>query len=62
MTDYNKHSVDATLSRLEQKLDDFLAVQVKQQKDIEDLKQWRWFSTGIGAGAGWLASFFTHGK
>ena len=62
MTDYNKNSVDATLSRIEQKMDDFLYTQAKQQKDIDDLKQWRWFSTGLGAGFGWLVSFFTHNK
>ena len=55
MTDFNPNSVDATLARIEAKLDAALATQVHQNIDIEDLKRWRWFSAGIGAMLGFLA-------
>jgi len=52
---YNSQSVDATLARIEAKLDVAITTQGKQAEQIEDLKAWRWFSAGIGAAAGFLA-------
>jgi len=53
--DFNPNSVDATLARMEAKLDAALMTQGTHAKDIEDLKKWRWFSAGIGAALGFLA-------
>ncbi len=47
--DFNPNSIDATLARIEAKLDAFAIIQGGHNKDIEDLKRWRWFSAGIGA-------------
>lgn len=56
MNDYNPDSVDATLARIEAKLDAYAATQKIQAADIEDLKKWRWFSAGIGAAIGFIAT------
>ena len=53
--DYNGHSVDATLSRIEAKLDIYAATQKAHEATIEDLKKWRWFSAGIAAVVAFVA-------
>ena len=55
MNDFNPHSVDATLSRIEAKLDSYASQQLIDRNDIEDLKRWRWFSAGIGAAIAFIA-------
>lgn len=53
--DFNPNSIDATLSRIEAKLDIFVAEQKIDRSEIEELKKWRWFSAGLGAAAGFIA-------
>ena len=60
MTNYNPNSMDAALARIEQKLDDALDKQAKHENAIEDLKKWRWFSSGIGAAVGSLIGWVSH--
>ena len=53
--DFNRNSLDSTLARVETKLDDALARQAIHEREIEELKKWRWFSAGIGAALGFIA-------
>ena len=55
MNDFNPNSIDATLARIEAKLDASILQQTVDRADIEDLKKWRWFSAGIGAAIGFIA-------
>tara|TARA_R110000868_G_scaffold245626_2_gene502169 strand:+ start:2093 stop:2287 length:195 start_codon:yes stop_codon:yes gene_type:complete len=48
-SDYNAKSLDATLARIEAKLDIYAVTQARQSHDIEDLKRWRWISVGGSA-------------
>ena len=52
--DFNRNSVDATLARMEAKLDAALLTQALHAAELEDLKRWKWFSAGIGAAAGFI--------
>ena len=52
---YNRQSIDATLSRIETKLDAALVTQNGHGTELESLKKWKWFSSGIGAIIGFLA-------
>jgi len=49
ITDYNAASLDATLARIEAKLDIYAVTQANQSSEIEDLKRWRWLSIGGSA-------------
>lgn len=51
---FNPNSIDATLARIEAKLDAYSSQQIIDRKDIEDLKKWRWVSAGIGAAIGFI--------
>lgn len=55
MNDFNPHSIDATLARIEAKIDTYSITQAKHGADIEELKKWRWFSAGIGAAIAFIA-------
>lgn len=55
MSEYNEHSIDATLARIEAKLDVYAVTQARHGMEIEELKKWRWFSAGIGAGLAFIA-------
>ena len=55
MSDFNPHSIDSTLARIEEKLDSYAAQQLINRHDIEDLKKWRWFSAGIGSAIAFIA-------
>ena len=48
-SDYNAKSLDATLARIEAKLDIYAITQANQSSEIEDLKKWRWLSIGGSA-------------
>lgn len=48
-SDYNAKSLDATLARIEAKLDIYAITQANQTSEIEDLKKWRWLSIGGSA-------------
>jgi hypothetical protein len=48
--DYNAKSIDATLARIEAKLDIYGVTQNAHSIDIEELKKWRWKTVG-GCGA-----------
>jgi len=45
-SDYNAKSLDATLARIEAKLDIYAITQARHASEIEDLKKWRWLSIG----------------
>ena len=53
--DFNPNSIDATLARIEAKLDTYATTQVRHGVEIEELKKWRWFSAGIGAAVAFIA-------
>ena len=48
-SDYNAKSLDATLARIEAKLDIYAITQARHASEIEDLKRWRWISVGGSA-------------
>jgi hypothetical protein len=48
-SDYNAKSLDATLARIEAKLDIYAITQANHASEIEDLKKWRWLSIGGSA-------------
>ena len=48
-SDYNAKSLDATLARIEAKLDIYAITQARHAGEIEDLKKWRWLSIGGSA-------------
>jgi len=53
--EFNRNSIDATMARIETKIDMILVEQKKDKADIEDLKKWRWFSAGLGAAVAFAA-------
>jgi hypothetical protein len=51
---FEPNSVNAILSRMETKLDAALETVKQHSVEIDNLKSWRWFTAGLGAGAAFL--------
>ena len=70
--DYNPDSVDATLSRIEErqkdnsiKLDSFCAQMVRMQNEVRELQNWKFYVAGAAAAVGVIVHFivdFFHKK
>lgn len=56
--DYNESSMDATISRIETKLDTFIEEQAALKQDVKDLKQFKYYLMGAVAFAAALGDRF----
>lgn len=56
--DYNDNSLDATISRIETKLDAFMEEQAALKQDVKDLKQFKYYLMGAVAFAAALGDRF----
>jgi len=61
-SDYNEKSIDATLARIEAKLDMYGVKIGSHEKQIEDLKMWRWLSAGGTAVVVFVVEMFFKSK
>ena len=47
--DYNPKSIDATLARIEEKVDQLIEFRLEHEKRISKLEQFRWWAAGVFA-------------
>jgi ribosomal 50S subunit-associated protein YjgA (DUF615 family) len=53
--EFNRDSVDATLARIEQKLDGIVEKQNDHEERISSIERWRYYLVAVFVAAGWSA-------